>query len=154
MGKEKKEKMVIFSLGGEDYALGIDSVREVLALQEIRLIPRVSQVIEGMINLRGYIIIVIDMRKRFNIEIKADTREERIMICKIKNFIVGLIVDSVSKVILVDKDDVQPTPGILKTQIGTDFISGIVKITGKVTVMLDLENLFTKDEMQDLIGTK
>ena len=154
MGNEKVENLVVFSLGGEDYALNLEFVREVLALQEIRLIPRVSNVIEGMINLRGYIIVVIDMRKRFNINIKTEAREERIMICKIRNFIVGLIVDSVSKVIVIKKEEIQPPPRILKTQIGTDFITGIIKIEDKVTVMLDLNNLFTQDERQDLIGTK
>ena len=73
---------------------------------------------------------------------------------EIKNFIVGLIVDSVSKVILINTDEVQPTPGILNTQIGIDFISGITKIDGKATVILKLDNLFTKEEMKNLIGTK
>ncbi len=154
MGNEKVENLVVFSLGGENYALNLEFVREVLALQEIRLIPRVSNVIEGMINLRGYIIVVIDMRKRFNINKKTEAREEKIMICKIRNFIVGLIVDSVSKVIVIKKEEIQPPPRILKTQIGTDFITGIIKIEDKVTVMLDLNNLFTQDERQDLIGTK
>jgi purine-binding chemotaxis protein CheW len=129
-------------------------VREVLRPQEIHPLPKAPEFIEGIINLRGRIISVIDLRKKLNIRDIEDRPRMRIIICKIKGFIVGLIVDCVSEVVSLSKEDVQPTPAVVSMYNETAFISGIARVGERVITLLNLEEVLTKEEVAELSKVK
>jgi purine-binding chemotaxis protein CheW len=144
--EEKGERQIlVFSLMKEELGLDISCVREVLSAQEIHPLPQTPDFIEGVIHVRGHIIAVIDLRKKFNIK-DAEDRSMRIIVCKIKNFIVGLLVNSVSEIISLSNEHIKPTPRVVSMQIETGFISGIARLGERIIVVLNLEDLFTKEE--------
>ena len=155
-GVEKKEErqILVFNLMKEELGLDISCVREVLRPQEIHTLPQAPDFIEGVINLRGYIIAVIDLRKRFDIKAIEDRPKMRIIVCKIKKFIVGLIVNSVSEIIALSKEDIQPTPEVVSMQIEAGFISGIARLGERIIVVLNLEDILTKEEITKLSKIK
>jgi purine-binding chemotaxis protein CheW len=146
----EEERMLIFRLQDKDLGLNISCVREVLNLQKIQPLPRAPHFIEGVINLRKYIIVVIDLRKKFNITPSENKADQRIIICKIKTFIVGIIVDSVSKISSFSKHDIQSTPEILSLQMPHACFSGIIRAGERVIAILDLEKVLTQEEMTNL----
>lgn len=149
--REKEGKQIlVFTMMKEELGLDISCVREVLRPQEIHPLPQAPGFIEGLINLRGRIIAVIDLRKRLNIKETEDRPKMRIIICRIKTFIVGLVVNSVSEIIALSEEDIEPTPEVISTQIETDFISGIARFGERIIVILNLENILTKEEMTKL----
>lgn len=149
-GEKEKRQILIFSLANEELGLDISCVREVLRPQEIHPLPQSPDFIEGVINLRGHIIAVIDLRKRLKVKEVEDRSKMRIVVCKIKKFIIGLIVNSVSEIIALSKEDIEPTPQVVSMQIESDFISGIARLGERIIVMLDLENILTREEITNL----
>jgi len=148
---EKEERQIlVFSMMKEELGLDISCVREVLRPQEIHPLPQAPDFIEGLINLRGHIIAVIDLRKRLNIKETEDRPKMRIIVCRIKTFIVGVVVNSVSEIIALSKDDIEPTPEVISMQIEADFISGIARLGERIIVILNLENILTKEEITKL----
>ncbi|MDP2912963.1 MAG: chemotaxis protein CheW [Candidatus Omnitrophota bacterium] len=153
--EEKKGKEILtFRLLNEELGLDISCVREVLRPQEIHALPRAPDFIDGVINLRGHIIAVIDLRKKFNIKAVEDSPKTRIIICKIKKFIVGIVVDSVNEVISLSKQDIHATPEIVSIQIEDGYISGIARVGERVITLLDLEKVLTKEKMDKLSELK
>lgn len=153
--EEKKGKEVLtFKLLNEELGLDISCVREVLRPQEIHALPRAPDFIDGVINLRGHIIAVIDLRRKFNIKVVENSPKTRIIICKIRNFIIGLVVDSVNEVMVLSKQDIQATPEIVSIQIEGGYISGIARVGERVITLLDLEKVLTKEKMDKLSELK
>lgn len=149
--REKDERQIlVFTMMKEELGLDISCVREVLRPQEIHPLPQAPDFIEGLINLRGRIIAVIDLRKRLNIKETEDRPKMRIIVCRIKTFIVGLVVNSVSEIIALSEDDIEPTPEVISMQIEADFISGIARFGERIIVILNLENILTKEEITKL----
>lgn len=148
-GVEKKEErqILVFHVAKEELGLDISCVREILRRQVIHPLPQTPDFIEGVINLRGHIIAVIDLLKKLNMEATEDRRDMRIIVCKIKKFIVGLIVSRVSEIITLFKKDIQPTPEVITMQIKTGFISGIARLGDRTIVILNLEDILTDQEV-------
>ncbi|MBU0709704.1 MAG: chemotaxis protein CheW, partial [Candidatus Omnitrophica bacterium] len=117
-------------------------------------LPRAPDFIDGVINLRGHIIAVIDLRKKFNIKASGDNSNRRIIICKIQKFIVGVVVDSVNEVLVLSREAIQPTPKIVSMQIDAGYISGIARLGERVITILNLEEILTKAKMSKLSKIK
>ncbi len=143
-------QMLVFKLQDEEVGLDISCVREVLKLQEIHSLPQAPDFVEGVINLRNHIIAVIDLRKRFRLKAASDTSESRILVCSIKKFIAGLIVDSVSGIVSISEKQIDPTPDVVSRHIANNCFSGLVRCGERVIVLLDLQKLLDKDEEKDL----
>lgn len=150
VGKKEDTQILVFSLVEEELGLDISCVREVLRAQEIHPLPQAPDFIEGVINLRGHIIAVIDLRKRLNVKEIEDRSRMRIIVCKIKRFIVGLVVNSVSEIIALSEENIGPTPEVVSMQIEADFMSGIARLGERIIVILNLENILTKEEITRL----
>ena len=150
IGKKGERQILVFSLANDELGLDISCVREVLRPQEIHPLPQAPDFIEGVINLRGHIIAVIDLRKRLNVKEIEDRSNMRIIVCKIKRFIVGLVVNSVSEIITLSEENIGPTPEVVSMQIDEDFMSGIARLGERIIVILDLENILTRDEITKL----
>ena len=147
-------QIVTFNLLNEEMGLDISCVREILKPQKIHPLPKAPDFIEGVINLRGRIIAVIDLRKKLGIRAMEDRSKIQIIICRIKKFIVGLIVDSISEVTTLTEQDVQPEPEVVSMQIEESFVSGIARLGERVITILDLEEIFTENEATKLAKIK
>jgi purine-binding chemotaxis protein CheW len=148
--KKEERKILVFSLASKELGLDISCVREVLRPQEIYPLPKTPHFIEGVINLRGHIVPLIDLRKRLNAKQIEDEPNKRIIVCRVNKFIVGLTVNSLREIIALSKEDIKPTPEVVKMQIEEDVISGIAKVGERIIPILDLEHILTKKEVTEL----
>lgn len=144
-------QMVVFELGREKFAVPIKSVQEIILPPEMTSIPKAPEFIEGIINLRGVIVPVIDACKRFNIpSIQEKSSDTRIIILDIESQTLGVVVNDVSEVINVDKDLVDNNVTNLTDD--TDFIWGIAKIKDKLLILINPEELLNLKEKESLKG--
>jgi purine-binding chemotaxis protein CheW len=149
---EKKEErhILVFRVGSEELGLDISCVHEVLRPQEIYPLPKTPDFIEGVINLRGHIVALIDLRKRLHAKQREDEPNKRIIICRVNKFIVGLTVNSLREIIALSKEDIKPVPEVVSAQMEADVISGIAKVGERIIPILDLEHIVTKKEGTEL----
>lgn len=150
---DKKEESILqlvgFHLGEEEYGVEILKVQEINRMLQITKVPKSPEFVEGIINLRGKVIPVINLRKRFGMNTKDFDKQTRIVVVDIDKKIIGLVVDSVSEVIRLNDDTVEPPPPIVSGD-GADYINGVGKISDRLLMLLDLDKLFTIQEKKML----
>jgi len=146
-------QLVTFTLGNEEYAVDIRKVHEINRMKEITKIPNAPSYVQGVINLRGKVILVINLRERFGLKGKGNDEHLRIMIMDISGITMGLIVDSVSEVLRIPSDIVEPPPP-MSTGIGTEFINGIAKLEDRLIILLDIDMLFGRTETIAMIDAQ
>jgi len=142
----QKDKYLTFSLGEEVYGIDIRVVIEIIGIQKITNVPEVPDYVRGIINLRGKIIPVVDMRLRFRREYREYTDRTCVVVVEINDVMIGLIVDGVSEVLDIQEKDVVPPPELKAAQ--NKYICGIGKLAGSVVLLLDWEKLFSEDEKE------
>ncbi len=142
-------QLVVFSLGREEFAVEVTQVREIMRMEEITRMPKSPHFVEGIINLRGQIIAVIDLAKRLNLESAERSGESRIIVVEAEDVKVGMIVDSVSEVLRVGADAVEPSP-TLAADISGAYLQGVVKEDNRLIILLDLTKVLSLDEMASL----
>jgi purine-binding chemotaxis protein CheW len=143
------EQVVVLELAGEAYGVEIGRVEEIIRMQAITRIPNGPAFIEGVTNLRGRVIPVLDLRKRFGLPVSEATRRSRIVVGELGEHTVGLVVDGVSEVLLVDSDAVEP-PSTLVTSADSAFLRGVAKLEERLILLLDLSRVLTRAEQEDL----
>lgn len=145
-----EKKVVGFRLKDEEFAFDIMKVVEIIRLKEITEVPTAPDFIEGVINLRGKIIPIIDLRKRFHVDFEDRDKKYRIIITELmRNQLVGVIVDEVEKVIQVKDEQVIAAPPTV-TEAGGRYIDCIVKIDDRIIVLLDIDKIFSETEQAGL----
>jgi purine-binding chemotaxis protein CheW len=149
--KGLSSQYVTFQLGNETYGISILKLNEIIANQECTTIPNVPGFIKGVLNLRGIVVPVIDLRERFGMEKKAYDQFTVIMILDVSGRIMGLIVDAVSDVVTLAKDSIKPRPNF-STRIGVDFIHGMGVKDDKFIILLDVDRLLSDDELNAVDG--
>ncbi len=149
-----EEQMVVFGLAGEQYGVRITQVQEINRLEKITRVPRAPRFVEGVINLRGDVIPVIDLRKRFEIEFKEYNEFTRVIVSEINNKKIGIIVDEVLEVLRIGRQLVEDAPDILQDQQMHRFMDGIANLENRMIMMLNLENILVEKEWQRLEGMK
>ncbi|MDZ4133330.1 MAG: chemotaxis protein CheW [Dethiobacteria bacterium] len=145
MTKEGETQLVVFVLASEEFACNIADVREVLKMIRVTPLPRSLDFVEGVINLRGEVIPVIDLRKRFGLPAVERTDESRIIIVEVEERMVGLTVDSVSEVIRLNNKQIQEAPNQVAGE-QTNLIMGVGKIDDRMLIILNLERILTSEE--------
>ncbi len=150
---DKQLQLVTFQLGNEKYGIDIMEVNEIVKMQDIRPIPNAPPYVEGIYNLRGIIIPIINLHRRFKIK-KLDFSEEDVLlsgfiIISINNTLIGVIIDKVLRVVTITDNSIHPPPRML-TGIGAEYISGVYKEDDDYLVILDIEHLFDPRELQQL----
>ena len=138
-------QLVTFTMGTEDYAVDILKVQEINRMTEIAKVPNAPDYVEGVINLRGRVIPVISLRKRFGFEERGSDEQARIMIMDIQGITIGVIVDAVSEVLRIPSNTVEPTPHVA-TSLGTEFIKGIAKLEDRLIILIDMDRLIEKTD--------
>ena len=139
-------KMVVFRLGEELFGAPIHQVHEILRVVEITRVPRAPRFIEGVINLRGRIIPVLDLRRRFDLPMDATKKQQRIMEVEVDGQILGMVVDEVTEVLDIHGELIEDTPAF-GAHVNTDFILGIGKGESRVTILLDIARMLNLSEI-------
>lgn len=142
-------QLACFRVGGGLYALDIMQIREIIRPQKLTVVPKAPRFIEGVINLRGAVIPVADLRKRFDHPCTSDDRKNRIIICSVSGRIVGLLVDEVLEVRRYGRQDVAPSPQFLKGP-EAEFFLGVARRGDDLVMVVDLDRILTSDEKIEL----
>ena len=143
-------QLVIFQLGGEEFGVEIMQVQEIIRMPEITRIPQSPVYVEGVINLRGKIIVVINLDTRFDLNSKELDDDSRIIIVEVGDNVVGMVVDSVSEVLRLSTSNVEPAPEIISAKIKADYLKGVGKLDDRLLILLDLERVLSDEEMSQL----
>lgn len=146
-------KYLTFSLAGEEYGIGILKVKEIIGLMPVTSVPQAPLFVKGVINLRGKVIPVTDLRLRFGLEDAGHTERTCIIVVEIQGskgrIQTGIVVDSVSEVLNVEAEDIEPTPSF-GNALETDYILGMAKIQGQVKILLDIDRILNPGEIDSL----
>jgi purine-binding chemotaxis protein CheW len=148
--REESKQLVIFKLGDEEFGVDILKVREIEKLdQQITRVPKSPAFVEGVINLRGEIVPIVDLRKRFGLVVRQTSNEARVIIVDINDGQVGMIVDAVVEVIRLNVSAIENAPPITR---GVDayFLSGVAKIDERLIILLNLERALSPEEEKEL----
>jgi purine-binding chemotaxis protein CheW len=140
-------QLVSFRLGEEKYGVEITKIQEIILMGEITRIPQAPPFIKGLINLRSHVIPVLDLRLRFGLPETAITDETRIMVVNVTGKTIGLIVDGVSEVLRVALEEITPPPPTV-AGLGREYLTGIVRLSDQLLIVLDVEKLFHDDEAE------
>ena len=143
-------QLVTFRIGEEEFGVDILRVQEIIRIMEITRVPKAPDFVEGVINLRGKVIPIIDLRKRFGLEVKEHDKHTRIIVIEMNNMIVGFVVDAVSEVLRIPADTVEPPPPAVMGGIDSEYISGVGKLEDRLLILLDLDKLLSQEEQAEL----
>lgn len=142
-------QLVTFSIGEEEFGVNILKVQEIIRTMEITKVPRAPEFVEGVINLRGKVIPIIDLRRRFGLISKPEDKDTRIIVIEINNVIVGFVVDAVSEVLRIPASTVEPPPPVV-AGVESDYVSGVGKLKDRLLIMLDLDKILSTEDMDML----
>ena len=145
-------EFLTFFLRGEEYGLEILKVQEIIGIMPVTPVPRTPDHIVGIINLRGKVIPIVDLRLRFGMEPLAHTEETCIIVVKANGLQVGIVVDKVSEVLDIAGADVEDAPSF-GTEVNTDYILGIGKSEGRIRLLLDIDRVLAGDDFAALTAT-
>ena len=147
---EKEGKYLTFSLAEEEYGIGILKIKEIIGMMPITPVPQTPEHVKGVINLRGKVIPVVDLRLRFGMESIEYGERTCIIVVEITGQAgtvqIGIVVDSVSEVLNIKGEDVEETP-TFGTKVNTDFILGMAKMEGGVKILLDIDKVLSSEEI-------
>jgi purine-binding chemotaxis protein CheW len=145
-----ENQIVVFELGSEYFGVEIAKVESIIKMQPITQMPHVPAFVEGITNLRGRVLPIIDLRKRFGLLPQEADKNSRIIVVSVDQTEVGMIVDGVSEVISVPEGAVEATPAIT-SNLDSAFITGIAKLDQRLVILLDLENVLSARERASLV---
>lgn len=140
---DQELRLIIFTIGEEEFAIDIMRVAEILLPQKVTRLPKTPDFVEGVINLRGQVIPIVDLRKRFDME--SAGAKERILLARVAGEVVGLLVDSVREVLVLPRDAVVPPPSMVKG-IKTEYFEGVGKTDDRLIIILNLDKILSTEE--------
>ncbi|QNG58754.1 purine-binding chemotaxis protein CheW [Bacillus sp. PAMC26568] len=138
-------KMIVFQLNHEEYGISVDKVRSIEKIQGFTRVPGTEPFVKGVINLRGIVTPIIDLRTRFEMEQQSYTDSTRIIIASLEQFEVGLIVDAANDVIDISLDEIEPPPEVVGAVEG-DYVEGVAKIDKRLIIILELNKVLSAEK--------
>jgi len=149
MQKQEEEiQLVVFRLGEEELGVNIHQVREIVRLVPITPIPRAPEFIEGVVNLRGQVLAVMDLAKRLDIPSKPRSEKTRIVVVELEDNAVGMIVDEVSEVLRIPTSKVEKAPQLIESEISQRYITGVGKLKDRLLILIDLVAILSVEELE------
>jgi len=142
-------QIVVFELGTEHFGVAIAAVESIIKMQDITRLPHSPSFVEGVTNLRGKVLPVIDLRKRFGLPAGKDTKDNRIVVVTLEGNEVGMVVDGVSEVLTIQDANIEPAPHMTIT-VDSNFITGIAKLGSRLVILLDLGAVLSTKEKSAL----
>ena len=148
-----EKQHVIFKLNNEEYGVEISHVQEITEYKTVTSVPNTPSFIEGIINLRGSIVPIVSIKKRFDLPTEEKEEDQRVIIINLGSRQVGFIVDDASQVLTLNEDQIENPPDLI-TGIDRDYITGIGKTDEKIIILLDLEKILTDTEKKEIAQMK
>ena len=144
-------QLVTFNISQEEFGVDILKVQEIIRTMEITKVPRAPDFVEGVINLRGKVIPIIDLRMRFGMDARGHDSQTRIIVIELNNMIVGFVVDSVSEVLRIPASTVEAPPAVV-SGVESEYISGVGKLDDRLLILIDLDKLLSFQEQSGLVS--
>ncbi|MFY9607149.1 MAG: chemotaxis protein CheW [Blastocatellia bacterium] len=144
-----RRQVVVFKIGAEEFAVDILLTKEVLVPREITPVPDTEEFVEGVMNLRGNLLPIIDLRKRLRARATPTQREHRIVIANIDDRTAGLIVDGASEVIRVTDDMIEPVPDAI-SEMGAGYVEGVINVRNRFITLIDLRKALSGEVLSEL----
>lgn len=144
-----ERQYVIFKLGNEEYGVDIMNVKEISEYKQSVKVPNTPKFVDGIINLRGDITPIINLKKRFNLDEVSINSDTRIIVINIKNRQVGFVVDEASQVLRLSEEDIEPAPELV-TGVDKKYIIGVGKLKDRIVLLLNLEEVLSEDEKEKI----
>lgn len=142
-------QIVSFRLASEEYGVDIMRAQEIIMPGQITRMPEVPDFICGLINLRGHVIPIVDLRKRFGLTVKENDEHTRIIVVNVRSKTIGVVVDEVTEVLRINADQIEPPPSSI-AGVDHDYIRGLVKLEDKLLILLNIEQILSRDEQKTL----
>ena len=139
-------QLVSFELEGEEYGIDVLTVREIIRMPAITKMPNTPDYVDGIINLRGTVVPIISLRRRFGLDEREGDRNSRILVMEVGDGLTGFVVDAVAEVIRISSAEIQPPPGIVQGNAAQDCITGVINHAERLLIVLDLNRLFSDEE--------
>ena len=146
-----ENQLVVFQLASEHYGVDIAAVERIIKMQTITKMPHTPEFVEGVTNLRGLVVPVVDLRRRFGLPAQEANRDTRIMVVFMGKSKIGMIVDAVSQVLRIPEEAVEPPPPMVTT-VDSAFIKGIAKLENQLVILLDLAKILNITERESIVG--
>ncbi len=146
---DEEKKVIVFKLKNEEYGVDVTQVKSIERMEHITRVPNTPPFVKGVINLRGVVIPIIDLRKRFGFDIKDYNEQTRIIIVNVDEMEVGLIVDAANDVIDISLSAIEPPPKVVGG-VESEYLSGVAKITDRLLVLLNLNKVLNPNEVKEL----
>ncbi len=143
---ESTSQIVSFRLASEEYGVNIMRVQEIILMGQITRMPEVPDYICGLINLRGHVIPIVDLRKRFGLSVAANDEHTRIIVVNVAQKTIGIVVDAVNEVLRINSQQIEPPPTSI-AGIDQSYIRGLVKFDKKLLILLDIEKILVEEEL-------
>jgi len=144
--------LISFTVGAEEYGLELLRVKEVIRMRQITWLPKAPACVKGIINLRGDVIPIVDLRERFGLQSIEDTAMTRVIVVEVEGRPVGMVVDSASQVVRVPADQFDPPPPMVG-RAARGFITGVGKMDGKLIITIDMDRILSTEEMSQIAGS-
>lgn len=144
-----ENQFVVFRLGRETYALDISAVLEIITMQNITEVPGTDEYIDGIINLRGRVIPVLNLHKKFGLSGGDFTRATRIVVVEVNSCSIGMLVDEVSEVVNISRDSIEK-PSEIMVGADSEYLAGVAKVDGRLIIILELEKVLQRDDIQSV----
>ena len=139
------KQLVVFDLSDEAYGIDIGAVRSIIRMQEITNVPRAPEFVDGVINLRGKVIPVVDLHRRFGLPSTEQTKDSRVVAVDINGQDIGMVVDAVTEVMRIPVSSVEPPSSVIITD-DSDYLMGIAKVDDRLIILLELERVFSEED--------
>lgn len=146
---DDEQQLVVFELSGESYGVDIGAVNTIIRMQDITEIPRSPEFVEGVINLRGSIIPVIDLRMRFGLPQGEATKASRIVVVEAVGQMIGLVVDAVTETMRLADGSIEP-PSPIVTSVDSEYVRGVGKLENRLVILLDLDKVLSSSDVETL----
>ncbi len=146
---EMQDQLISFAMSDEDYGVNIQTVKEVIRNRDINRLPKAPAFVKGVINLRGDVIPIIDLRKRFGMEQVEYNEMTRVIVVEVEGRSIGMVVDSVSHVIRLEEGQIEPPPPCVG-KVSEEYIKGIGKVEEKLIVLLKIDHVLSTEEKVEL----
>jgi purine-binding chemotaxis protein CheW len=146
---EELLQLVSFNIGGEEFGVDILKVQEINRMLEVTRVPNAPEYVDGVINLRGKVIPIIDLRRRFDMDRKEHDKNTRIVVVELQGKVVGFVVDAVREVLRIPKSVTEPPPPIV-AGINAEYITAVGKLEDRLLILLDLEGVLSEGEQEQV----
>ncbi len=152
LAAEQLKQFIGFTVGEEEFGIELLHVKEVIRIREITRLPGTPACVRGIINLRGDVIPLVDLREKFGLEAKEYGGMTRVIVVEVEGSLVGMVVDSASQVVRISSEEIEPPPPVLGRR-STEYVTGVGKRDGKLMILVDALSIFTSEEVEGMTRT-